>query len=174
MTEHWVQVYSNLKEFNYISGLPILEPVLKLALPISSHTIYSNSLPLPSLTFYGPPPVRHEVLGTLISSLITGWDPKASTSCKNTWDTVRYLGLNGLSMILCLWSLLPLTKLLAIPEYAKTWSNIYGGEGGGVLYLTDLWLAAICSKKGPFFVKMSQHFCNCLLLAGKFPFITSN
>ena len=36
------------------SHLPILEPVLKLALP--SYPVYSNSLPLLSLTFYGPPP----------------------------------------------------------------------------------------------------------------------
>ena len=36
------------------SHIPILEPVWKIALP--SYTIYSNSLPLPSLTFYGPPP----------------------------------------------------------------------------------------------------------------------
>ena len=36
------------------SHILILEPVWKLALP--SYTIYSNSLPLPSLTFYGPPP----------------------------------------------------------------------------------------------------------------------
>ena len=26
-----------------------------------------------------------------------------TTSCKSTWDTVPYFGLNGLSMILCLW-----------------------------------------------------------------------
>ena len=42
------------KAISYISHLPILEPVLKPALP--SYPIYSNSLPLPSLTFYGPPP----------------------------------------------------------------------------------------------------------------------
>ena len=36
------------------------EPVLKLALP--SYTIYSISLPLPSLTFYGPPPELRAVL----------------------------------------------------------------------------------------------------------------
>ena len=26
----------------------------------------------------------------------------ATTSCKSTWDTVPYFGINGLSMILCL------------------------------------------------------------------------
>ena len=36
---------------NYISPSNILEPVLKLA-ALPSDTIYSNSLPLPSLTFY--------------------------------------------------------------------------------------------------------------------------
>ena len=43
-TEYWVQIYFNQKEIKYIS------PTLP------SYTIYSNSLPLPSLTFYGPPP----------------------------------------------------------------------------------------------------------------------
>ena len=38
------------------SHLPILEPGLNLALP--SYPIYSNSLPLPSLIFYGPSPPR--------------------------------------------------------------------------------------------------------------------
>lgn len=42
--EHWVQIYSNQKD-----------PVLKAALP-ASYAIYSNSLPLLSLTFYGPSP----------------------------------------------------------------------------------------------------------------------
>ena len=45
---------------------------------------------------------------------------QASTSCKNTWNTLPYLGLNGLSMILCLWSLLiPLSKLLAIQAHVQ-------------------------------------------------------
>ena len=44
----------------------------------------------------------------------------ATTSCKSTWDTVPYFGINGLSMILCLCSPLhPLSKLLAIQDYAK-------------------------------------------------------
>ena len=43
-----------------------------------------------------------------------------TTSCKSTWDIVLYLGINGLSMILCLWSLLrPLSKLLAIQDHAQ-------------------------------------------------------
>ena len=33
-----------------------------------------------------------------------------------------------------------------------------------VLYLTDLWLAAIWSKKGLLFVGVSQDFCNCFSL----------
>ena len=45
---------------------------------------------------------------------------KATTSCKSTWDTVPYFGINGLSMILCLWSPLhPLSKLLAIQDHAQ-------------------------------------------------------
>ena len=38
------------------SHVPILEPVMKPTYP--SYTIYSNSLPLPSLTSHGPPPSR--------------------------------------------------------------------------------------------------------------------
>ena len=44
----------------------------------------------------------------------------ATTSCKSTWDTVPYFGINGLSMILCLWSPLhPLSKLLAIQDHTQ-------------------------------------------------------
>ena len=44
----------------------------------------------------------------------------ATTSCKSTWDTVPYFGVNGLSMILCLWSPLhPLSKLLAIQDHTQ-------------------------------------------------------
>ena len=44
----------------------------------------------------------------------------ATKSCKSTWDTVPYFGINGLSMILCLWSPLhPLSKLLAIQDHTQ-------------------------------------------------------
>ena len=48
----------------------------------------------------------------------------------------------------------------------KTWRNNFEWKGGGrsVLYLTDLWLAVIWSKKGCFFVIVSQHFLNWLKL----------
>ena len=46
--------------------------------------------------------------------------PAATTSCKSTWDTVPYFGINGLSMILCLWSPFhPLSKLLAIQDHTQ-------------------------------------------------------
>ena len=48
-----------------------------------------------------------------------GW--RATTSCKSSWDTVPYFGINGLSMILCLWSPLhPLSKSLAIQDHTQT------------------------------------------------------
>ena len=44
----------------------------------------------------------------------------ATTSCKSSWDTVPYFGINGLSTILCLWSPLhPLSKLLAIQDHTQ-------------------------------------------------------
>ena len=52
------------------SHLPILEPVLKPALP--SYPIYSNSLPLPSLTFYGPSP-RASRGSAIQVFLVKGW-----------------------------------------------------------------------------------------------------
>ena len=56
--------------------------------------------------------------------------PKASTRCKKTWNTVPYLGLNGLSTILCLWSLLiPLSKLLAIQAHAQNMKKQLWMEG---------------------------------------------
>ena len=43
-----------------------------------------------------------------------------TTSCKSTWDAVPYFGINGLSMILCLWCPLhPLSKLLAIQDHTQ-------------------------------------------------------
>ena len=60
---------------------------------------------------------------TVIPSIIT------TTSWKSTWDTVPYFGINGLSLILCLWSPLhPLSKLLAM---LKTWKNNFEWKGGG-------------------------------------------
>ena len=76
-----------------------------------------------------------------------------TTSCKSTWDTLPYFGLNGLSMILCLWPPLhPFSKLLAIQDHAQNLEEQpwMGGGGRSVFYLTDLWLAAIWSKTGCF------------------------
>ena len=43
-----------------------------------------------------------------------------ATSCKSTRDTVPYFGINGLSMILCLWSpLQPLSKLLPMQDHTQ-------------------------------------------------------
>ena len=78
-----------------------------------------------------------------------------TTSYKSTSDTVPYFGLNGLSMILFLWSLLhPLSKLPAIQDPAQ---NL---EVSIIRYLTDLWIAAIWSKKGRFFLRLSRYFAS--------------
>ena len=48
------------------------------------------------------------------------WYIAIFASCKSTWDTVPYFGINGLSMILCLWSPRhPLSKLLAIQDHTQ-------------------------------------------------------
>ena len=79
-----------------------------------------------------------------------------TTSYKSIWDTVPYFGLNGLSMqILCLWSPLhPLSKLPAIQDPAQ---NL---EVSIIRCLTDLWIAAIWSKKGRFFLGLSRYFAS--------------
>ena len=83
----------------------------------------------------------------------------AITSYKNTGDTVPYFGSTDLLMTLLLWSpFLPISKLIAIQDHAKkTWRNNFEWRGGGrcVIYPTDVWLAAIWSKKGRFFVFLS-------------------
>ena len=66
----------------------------------------------------------------------------ATTSCKSTWDTVPYVGINGLSMILCLWSPLhPLPKLLAIEDHTQNLGEQLwmGGrrEEGGWYYISQ-------------------------------------
>ena len=88
----------------------------------------------------------------------------ATTSCKNTWDTLPYFGL-----IACPWSCAcnpppPLSKLPAIQDHAQNLVEQFSmeGRGRGLLFLTDVWLAAIWSKKGWIFVGVSQHFCSWL------------
>ena len=65
----------------------------------------------------------------------------ATTSCKSTWDTVPYFCLNGLSMILCLWSSLhPLSKLLALQDHAQNFEEqlwMVRGEEGGECYISQ-------------------------------------
>ena len=72
-----------------------------------------------------------------------------TTSCKSTWDTVPYFGINGLSMILCLWSpFYPLSKSLAIQDHTQNLEEqLWMGGGRSVLYLTEQWPGAIWSKK---------------------------
>ena len=66
--EHWVEIYSNQKAIKYISPSNIR------ALP--SYPIYSNSLPLLSLTFYGPPPPHRASRGSAIHVFLEIWDLK--------------------------------------------------------------------------------------------------
>ena len=63
---------------------------------------------------------------------------RATTSCKSTWDTVPYFGLNGLSMILCLWPPLhPFSKLLAIQDHAQNLEEqLWMGGRRGVTILS--------------------------------------
>ena len=75
-------------------------------------------------------------------------------------------GINGLSMILCLWS--PSTPYQRCWQYHDSkleGTTLNGGGGGGVVsYLTDLWPAAIEARKVVFFVGVPQHFCNWLYM----------
>ena len=73
-----------------------------------------------------------------------------TTSYKNTWDTVPYFGLTDLLMILDSWStLLSLSKLLAVQDHAQNLEDQLWIEGrrGWVLYLTNVWVAAISVRK---------------------------
>ena len=79
-----------------------------------------------------------------------------------------------------LWApLLSLSRLLAAQDHAQNleerlWTGVhqlmgscFEWRGGrkGVLFLTDVWIAAIWSEKGRFFVGVSQHFCVWLKLS---------
>ena len=82
--QHWLPFLNNSNQKILFNGralgsilekrlttslLPTLKPVLKPTLP--SYTIYSKFLPLPSLTFYGPPlPSFTRSCDTRISSFI--------------------------------------------------------------------------------------------------------
>ena len=56
----------------------------------------------------------------------------------STWDTVPYFGINGLSMIFCLWWLHPLSKLLAIQDPAQNLggTTLNGREEGQVTVIS--------------------------------------
>ena len=61
-----------------------------------------------------------------------------TTSCKSTWDTVPYFGINGLSMILCLWS----PSLIKVSSNTRPYSKLggttlNGREGGGQYYISQ-------------------------------------
>ena len=64
--------------------------------------------------------------------------------------------LNGLSMILCLWSpLLPLSKLLAIKDHGQNLEEQLWKEERrevSIISHTLVWLGAIWNKKGRFFI----------------------
>jgi len=90
----------------------------------------------------------------------------ATTSCRNTWDNVLYFGLSDLPIILYLWSsILPLTKLLAIQEHTRN-SKVKGGRRW-VLFLTNMWLAAIWGKIGrPLYYQNVSKFSQPVVASG--------
>ena len=84
----------------------------------------------------------------------------ATTSCKNTW--VFWLKLPAYDIVLAI----PPPPLIKASSSTRPCSKLSGttvnGERGRwVLYLTDVWLAAIWSKEGLFFVGVSHNFYNC-------------
>ena len=82
--------------------------------------------------------------GPSASESLTG----ATTSCKSTWDTVPYFGINGLSMILCLWSPLhPLSKLLVIQDRAKNLEEQLWMGGGREVSVTSHRPVSSCDLK---------------------------
>ena len=90
------------------------------------------------------------------------WEFLPTTSCRSPWDTVPYFGLNGLSMILCLWPPLhPLSKLLAIQEDAPNLEEQLWMEGRREISIV-YYRPVTRRKKGRFFVGLSHYFCNWL------------
>ena len=91
---------------------------------------------------------------------------QATTSCKITGDTIPYLGIDGLSMILCLWFSLPdscpssfVKVAIAIQDHAKTLEeHLWMEEREKVNawdILTDVWNAEI---SGPVFRRTVSTF----------------
>ena len=84
----------------------------------------------------------------------------AATSCKSTWDTVPYFGLNGLSMILCLWPPLhPFSKLLAIQDHAQNLEEQLwmGGRRGSLYILSHRPVTSCDLKQDRLFFRESVH-----------------
>ena len=132
----------NRRKNNFACGAHFVE---HNSLPLSCTTTSRNFQKLFTYTFYGGTvvsfPVHFFFSLPFIFTLVA-----ATTSCQRTWDTVPYFSINGLSMILCLWS--PSTPHKSCWQYRtmlKTLRNNFkpDGEGRSVLYLTDLWLVAI-------------------------------
>ena len=95
-----------------------------------------------------------------LKGINSGWESFslfATTNCQNTWDTVSYFALNPTSVIY-LYLLSPSCPYQKLSCSKLSETTLIGGEGGGeyVLYLTDLRLAAIWSKKGRFFLYVSS------------------
>ena len=80
---------------------------------------------------------------------------QATTSCKSTWDTVPYFGLNGLSMILCSWHPLhPFSKLLAFQDYAQNLEEqLWMGRRRGVTILSHRPVTSIDLKQDRLFFR---------------------
>ena len=86
----------------------MITSVWKLALP--SYTIYSNSLPFPSLTFYGPPPpsfsrfcdthISSNRAGVHTSSLLTLIHPSATDLWKRIPERIASSVNNSPSLVL--------------------------------------------------------------------------
>ena len=101
---------------------------------------------------------------------------RATTSCKSTWDTVPYFGLNGLSMILCLWTPLHPKVASNTRPYSKLGgTTLNGREEGGQYYILqtcDLgrfearkvvfpWECLIIFATGCSLKRMSEKACGC-------------
>ena len=94
-----------------------------------------------------------------------------TTSCKSTWDAVPYFGLNGLCMILCLWSPLhPLSMLLALQDHAQNLEVQLWMKGRMEVSVISHRLAAIWSRKGQFSWKCLNIFAtDCSTSRKSFP-----
>ena len=93
---------------------------------------------------------------------------EATTSCTNTWDTVRHLAFNDVSMIFRISLQLPLSsKLLTVQHHARNFEEqLWKGEKEGLCVVSLRFLSSTVIEKEKMFLIANVSTILQLVVAG--------